>query len=193
MSAVAAANALRGITGAGGSSGISLSGMMGGLAGNFSTAASYGTDMFSQQTAMLAAQDSFAEGGSSLLGDFGSWIGSFFAKGGIMTPSGSMPLRAYSTGGIANSPQLAMFGEGRTPEAYVPLPDGKSIPVTMTGGGSGTSQNIVISIVVNKDGKTDTNSTGADAGAWKKMADRVKGVVREELATQTRPGGMLYN
>ncbi len=50
-----------------------------------------------------------------------------------MTSSGSMPLRKYAAGGIANSPQLAMFGEGRTPEAYVPLPDGRSIPVTMQG------------------------------------------------------------
>jgi tape measure domain-containing protein len=56
-----------------------------------------------------------------------------FADGGIMSSSGSMPLRKYAAGGIANSPQLAMFGEGRTPEAYVPLPDGRSIPVTMRG------------------------------------------------------------
>ena len=37
----------------------------------------------------------------------------------------------YSAGGVANSPQLAMYGEGRMPEAYVPLPDGRSIPVTV--------------------------------------------------------------
>jgi hypothetical protein len=44
-----------------------------------------------------------------------------------------MPLKAYSKGGVANSPQLALFGEGRMNEAYVPLPDGRSIPVTMNG------------------------------------------------------------
>lgn len=60
-----------------------------------------------------------------------------FANGGIMTGSGSMPLKMYSTGGIANSPQLAMFGEGSRPEAYVPLPDGRTIPVTMAGGAGG--------------------------------------------------------
>ena len=47
-----------------------------------------------------------------------------FAKGGIMSSQGSMPLRRYASGGIARSPQLAMFGEGSRPEAYVPLPDG---------------------------------------------------------------------
>jgi len=75
--------------------------------------------------------------------DFGgSFIGSsslgggptpVFADGGIMTPAGKLPLRSYASGGIADSPQLALFGEGRMNEAYVPLPDGKNIPVTLTG------------------------------------------------------------
>lgn len=60
-----------------------------------------------------------------------------FATGGIMTDRGPLPLRRYAGGGVANSPQLAMFGEGRQPEAYVPLPDGRSIPVAMRGGGGG--------------------------------------------------------
>ena len=46
---------------------------------------------------------------------------------------GPVPLRKYAGGGIANSPQLAMFGEGAQPEAYVPLPDGRRIPVAMQG------------------------------------------------------------
>jgi lambda family phage tail tape measure protein len=60
-----------------------------------------------------------------------------FADGGIMSAAGSMPLNRYASGGIASSPQLAMFGEGSSPEAYVPLPDGRSIPVTMRGGAGG--------------------------------------------------------
>lgn len=51
-----------------------------------------------------------------------------FAGGGIMTPWGEMPLHKYDGGGIATSPQVAVFGEGRTPEAYVPVPNGQ-IPV----------------------------------------------------------------
>lgn len=80
--------------------------------------------------------------------DWGSMFSSFsgfaFANGGIMSASGSLPLKAYSNGGIANTPQLALFGEGRMNEAYVPLPDGRTIPVTMSGGNSGT--NIVLNI-----------------------------------------------
>ena len=65
-----------------------------------------------------------------------------FADGGVMTGRGPLPLRAYASGGVASSPQLAMYGEGSTPEAFVPLPDGRSIPVTMKGGAQAV--NIVI-------------------------------------------------
>ncbi|MEL6716112.1 MAG: hypothetical protein AAFP86_20185, partial [Planctomycetota bacterium] len=44
------------------------------------------------------------------------------------------PVRGYASGGIARSPQLAVFGEKPgVAEAFVPLPDGKSIPVTFQG------------------------------------------------------------
>ena len=72
--------------------------------------------------------------------DWGSMFSGFaFANGGIMSSQGAVPLRAYSSGGIANSPQLALYGEGRMNEAYVPLPDGKTIPVTMSGSSSGAT------------------------------------------------------
>ena len=71
-------------------------------------------------------------------GGFSSFITSLlpFEQGGIMTSAGALPLHRYANGGIANSPQIAMFGEGRKPEAYVPLPDGRTIPVTMSGSGT---------------------------------------------------------
>lgn len=65
-----------------------------------------------------------------------------FADGGIMTSAGPLPLHKYAMGGVASSPQLALFGEGRTPEAYVPLPDGRNIPVKMQG--AAPAQNIRI-------------------------------------------------
>lgn len=58
-----------------------------------------------------------------------------FADGGVMSSAG--PVNTYAKGGIARSPQLALFGEGSMAEAYVPLPDGRTIPVTMSGGGGG--------------------------------------------------------
>lgn len=65
-----------------------------------------------------------------------------FANGGIMTAGGAKPLRHYAGGGIANSSQFAEFGEGSRPEAFVPLPDGRNIPVRMEGAGGGIAVHV---------------------------------------------------
>lgn len=68
--------------------------------------------------------------------------GAAFADGGVMTPHGPLPLKTYARGGVASSPQVAVFGEGAMNEAYVPLPDGRRIPVQMRGGkGAGGTVN----------------------------------------------------
>lgn len=105
-----------------------------------------------------------------------------FADGGIMSQSGPMDLKRYARGGIASSPQLAMFGEGSTPEAYVPLPDGRSIPVTMRGNGTG-------SVVVNVDA-SGSNVEG-DAEQSKQLGKAIGIAVQQELIKQQRPGGLL--
>lgn len=119
----------------------------------------------------------------------GGGLGFKFADGGIMTEFGSLPLRKYANGGIARSPQLAMFGEGSMPEAYVPLPDGRSIPVTMKGG---AGDSVTINITINKDGGESESAEGNDPQMYRRLGERIKGVVREELAAQKRPGGLLY-
>lgn len=75
--------------------------------------------------------------GVNLGGAAGGLLDLFFsANGNVIGPQGAMTLKKYASGGIARSPQLSVFGEGSTPEAYVPLPDGRSIPVSMQGGGA---------------------------------------------------------
>lgn len=57
------------------------------------------------------------------------------AKGGIM-PGTVQNVRRFAQGGIVRSPTLALMGEGSAPaEAFVPLPDGRSIPVEFGGAG----------------------------------------------------------
>ena len=107
-----------------------------------------------------------------------------FADGGIMTKNGAMPLKRYARGGIANSPQLAMFGEGSMPEAYVPLPDGRSIPVSMKNGGSGTTN-----VVVNVD--ATGSATQGDSGRAEALGRAVSQAVQAEIIRQKRPGGLL--
>lgn len=83
------------------------------------------------------AQTGITAASSNMFNTAFNWIGdgvrSFFAEGGVMTSSGpvALPVHTYATGGVANKPQLAIFGEGRTPEAYVPLEDGKNVPLTV--------------------------------------------------------------
>jgi len=94
-----------------------------------------------------------------------------FANGGVM---GGLPIHQYAEGGIARTPQLAVFGEGRGAEAFVPLPDGKSIPVKM----DGVAQTVNVSLTVS----SLDPSTAADVV----LAQMPK--IRKELASSLREG-----
>ena len=73
-----------------------------------------------------------------------------------MTQYGNLPLRKYDAGGVARTPQAAIFAEGRKPEACVPLEDGRTIPVTVEGvGGGGNTTNVVFSPTINIDSRSD--------------------------------------
>nr|DAM63251.1 MAG TPA: chromosome segregation protein [Caudoviricetes sp.] len=126
------------------------------------------------------------------------------ANGGVMTSKGSMPLKYYSNGGIAKKAQVAVFGEGSKPEAYVPLPDGRSIPVTMKMDGLGGESDsvggnqVVINISVNNNGGSTTETESSDGSSSKAddmrtLANNIKAAVKNEIYNQSRPGGLLYN
>ncbi|MGR8969334.1 tape measure protein, partial [Klebsiella pneumoniae] len=106
------------------------------------------------------------------------------ANGGIFGREGVVPLRAYQKGGIATSPQLAMFGEGSMNEAYVPLPDGRTIPVTLSAESAGKSTGnavspVSIQINVTKDGRTSESSSGSESNLWNGAARQIKSIVLE--------------
>ena len=115
-----------------------------------------------------------------------SALGKFFgfADGGIMTANGPLALKRYAAGGIANSPQLAMFGEGSTPEAYVPLPDGRTIPVTMKNGAGGG-----VNVNVNVDAAGSEVAGNNDQAG--QLGKAIGLAVQQELIKQKRPGGLL--
>ena len=116
-------------------------------------------------------------GGSGLAKAFG------FASGGIMTQQGPLQLRRYAAGGIATSPQMAIYGEGSRPEAYVPLPDGRTIPVTMKGGSE------IGNVVVNVD--ASGSSVEGNGGQANQLGKVIGAAVQAELIKQRRPGGLL--
>lgn len=177
------------------------------LATAFDDAIIKGKDFGEVLTNLLAqlAQMALTKG---IMGPLSDWIGGGleavsgglgaalgFATGGIMTARGpvSLPIRTYANGGIADRPQLALFGEGRQPEAYVPLPDGRSIPVRMLGGSG------VGSVVLNN---APTINVQGSAGSPQQNDDLIRRMmvyfeqslgrlVDEKLATAMRAGGRL--
>ncbi len=133
----------------------------------------------------------FSSGGGAAANSAGESLSSAAvataANGGIMTSRGMAHLKTYSRGGVANSPQMAIFGEGSTPEAYVPLPDGRRIPVNMKGGGGGGDVNVSVNVNM---GTGETSTTGTnDQG--KQIGKLIASAVTSELLKQKRPGGLI--
>ena len=75
----------------------------------------------------------------SLGGAVGGFAGFFKGANGGVAGGGwkPFPVTAFANGGMVNGPTLGLVGEGKYNEAIVPLPDGRSIPVQMKGGGGG--------------------------------------------------------
>lgn len=146
-------------------------------------------------------------GFGSMLASAGSWVASFFADGGSFDKGG---LHAFAKGGaftngIYSSPTFFKFAKGGSfadgvmgeagPEAVMPLSRDSSgrLGVAVQGGmGGGSETNVTIQINVSGDGTGgSTKSTGSEAAQWKVMANKVKGLVVQEIINQKRPGGAL--
>ena len=118
--------------------------------------------------------------------------GSFWyehAKGGVMMPGGDATLRRYADGGVARSPQVSIFGEGTTPEAYVPLADGRTIPVTVNGA-SGSNMQSNVTVNIHSNGSTQVESSSSTAQAAE-MGRKIEDAVRAVLIRERRSGGIL--
>ncbi|MEZ7197030.1 hypothetical protein [Pseudodesulfovibrio karagichevae] len=79
-----------------------------------------------------------------------TWISEPLVNG-LMDFGGSLfkKIGGFASGGISYGPQLTMVSEGSIPvEAHVPLPDGRTIPVTVSGlgGGQGGIRDVKINI-----------------------------------------------
>lgn len=72
--------------------------------------------------------------------------------------SGFEMVPQMAKGGVVTSPTLAMIGEGSMNEAVVPLPDGRRIPVEMSGGGQGS-----LTVQVNMGGVTISSDVDKEA------------------------------
>ena len=122
-----------------------------------------------------------AAGGAGIAGGQGIFTA---ANGGIATGG----FRAFATGGIVTGPTLGLVGEGKYNEAVIPLPDGKSVPVDLSGapGGGAITSNIVINI--SSDGQSSSNVNGANSA---ELGRKIEGAVKQVMVAELRPGGIL--
>lgn len=191
MAAQAAATALYQVTG--GSMGSGLGGLAGLFTSGGASAGSFGGgDAVLDSTATMAQVTSFAATGG-IFGPNSAVPLHKFANGGLWNVKAPMALRKFAKGGITRTPEFALFGEAG-PEAFVPLPDGRSIPVTMNVAGGGGGGNVVISISVTNNKEDGSSSEGGDAkeqSFYKGLADQIKEVVIQQMVVQQRPGGVL--
>jgi len=118
-----------------------------------------------------------------------------FADGGI-TPSQSLAKGGYSLkrnnyarGGTARGAQSGYAATLHGNEAVVPLPDNRSIPVTLNGAG-GQNNNVTVNVAMGGDGQSQQNSQG-DSNMAANIGKMVAGAVQEELQYQKRSGGIL--
>ena len=116
-----------------------------------------------------------------------------FKKGGY-TPSyagGGYGLKKnnFSRGGMARGAQSGYAATLHGNEAVVPLPDNRSIPVTLNGAG-GQNNNVTVNVAMDSSGNVSQNSQqdGAQAG---KLGSMIAAAVQQELQFQKRSGGIL--
>jgi len=108
---------------------------------------------------------------------FGGGPSKFAGASGAQSFYG-VPLPGFAKGGITRGVSIA--GEAG-PEAIVPLPDGRTIPVKMQGEGA--------KVIVNVDAQ-GTAVQGDTPGA-NRLGEAIGTAVRQELLKQKRPGGLL--
>ena len=130
-------------------------------------------------------------GAASSAGFLGNGI-TLNANGGVFD---SPSLSAYS-GQIVSKPTMFAFAKGAGlmgeagPEAILPLSRGSDGKLGVKGGGSGDVQ---VNITINStDGSDQSNSKGDAKDGWTQFAQRIKGMILDEMTTQKRPGGVLY-
>ena len=128
------------------------------------------TDAFADIiTGTKSAKEAFKDFARQMLADLARMIAKLFIMrtlqaafgmedGGVVPAMEKGGIRAFAAGGVNRNGGIArrptvLFGEGKTAEAFVPLPDNRSIPVSFVGGGpsGGNVINFVIHAMDSRD------------------------------------------
>ena len=102
--------------------------------------------------------------------------------GGVMKSPG---YRSFGTGGVSTGPDSGYPAVLHGTEAVVPLPNGKSIPVEMSGGTGGNNVTVNVNMTTG-----ESSSTGGGEDSYT-LGRAISAAVQTELSKQQRPGGLL--
>jgi TP901 family phage tail tape measure protein len=145
------------------------------------------SDLFSnlaKQLMQLAVTEGFKAVFGGMMG--GGAAGESSGIGSVIV-GGLGKILGFANGGMVSAPTLAMIGEGQYNEAVVPLPDGRSIPVQLSGGGGeGMSGNVTVT--VNNNGSVDVFSDSNSAAG---LAATIKALTKKEIANASRSDGAI--
>lgn len=171
--------------------------LLGGLSGIFSSLFGSATSTASQvgMTFLSAVFSGMAAGA----GTAGGTTGGTTTVPGTVTPSAPKIYTAryggvfsdvpgYAVGGIAKGPQSGYPVTMHGTEAIVPLPNNKSIPVDLKGGGQ--QNNVTVNVSIASDGsKREDKQSDSTQGA--NLGTAIAAAVQQELQNQKRSGGIL--
>lgn len=126
----------------------------------------------------MMAQSLVEAGAKGISSGIGGFVASMFGGGaaaanGAVWHGGFTPFHAFASGGIARRPTLGLIGEAGMNEAVVPLPDGKSIPVVMRGGGN---------VTVNINDRSGSNTTKRVVESTDEAGDTVIDIIIDAAA-----------
>jgi tape measure domain-containing protein len=151
-----------------------LAPVVGGFAGAFgSSGPSFNAGAFSGP-ALSGGLSGAANYSSAFSGGMGGFNSSSFITG-------------FANGGVVTGPTLGLVGEGKYNEAVIPLPDGKSVPVQLSGGDGGNQINSNITVNVSN-GQAQSNATGSNSS---ELGRKIEGAVKQVIVGELRPGGLL--
>ena len=96
----------------------------------------------------------------------------------------------YSSGGIVKGPQSGYPTLLHGSEAVVPLPDGKTIPVALSGA-AGQQNNVTVNVSVDNQGNATQRMGGTSENQAAGLGKAIAQAVQQELVNQKRSGGIL--
>ena len=102
----------------------------------------------------------------------------------------NFPMAQFAAGGVSHGPQTGYAAMLHGTEAVVPLPNGRSLPVQLQGGGAGIGGGGSITIPITVDAKGTAVAGNDEKGS--RLGSMLGQAVQEIIIREKRSGGLLH-